>query len=264
MKRAYIDIPQGQMHYRYAGAGEPALLLHGSASHSGEFEAVGNLLARRFQVYAIDLLGFGASDRPPVEKGEAFGPRGEPVYSIRQHGATVLSFMDAMSIERAMIFGVSAGAAVAAVVAREKPERARRLVLAAPYMPGQSGDDRGEKDKYPLPEYQADGRHLLEYWRRINYGEAPQVNHHWLTGYCLAGDLCESLRWALAEAKDEPGFFDRPRVPALILRFGAGGNNGADDADGADAVTEWIDGAGLYGVKTHAEAIVDAILRRFA
>ena len=30
MKRAYTDIPEGQMHYRTEGEGEPIILLHGS------------------------------------------------------------------------------------------------------------------------------------------------------------------------------------------------------------------------------------------
>jgi len=28
MKRAFTDIPEGQMHYRVEGTGEPVLLLH--------------------------------------------------------------------------------------------------------------------------------------------------------------------------------------------------------------------------------------------
>ena len=37
MKRAYTDIPEGQMHYRIEGDGEPLLLLHASVSSSNEF-----------------------------------------------------------------------------------------------------------------------------------------------------------------------------------------------------------------------------------
>ena len=34
MKKAYADIPEGQMHYRYEGEGEPILLLHMAVASS--------------------------------------------------------------------------------------------------------------------------------------------------------------------------------------------------------------------------------------
>ena len=37
MKRAYADIPEGQMHYRMEGDGEPILLLHMAVGSSDEF-----------------------------------------------------------------------------------------------------------------------------------------------------------------------------------------------------------------------------------
>ena len=33
MKRAYADIPEGQIHYRFEGKGEPVLLLHSAVIH---------------------------------------------------------------------------------------------------------------------------------------------------------------------------------------------------------------------------------------
>ena len=40
MKRAYADIPEGQMHYRAEGEGEPVLLLHMAVGSSDEFTRV--------------------------------------------------------------------------------------------------------------------------------------------------------------------------------------------------------------------------------
>ncbi|MBU2644858.1 alpha/beta hydrolase, partial [bacterium] len=65
MKRAYADIPEGQMHYRHAGNGDPVVMIHMSGSSSDEFEEVGAFLAEHYSVYALDLLAFGSSDKPP-------------------------------------------------------------------------------------------------------------------------------------------------------------------------------------------------------
>jgi len=37
MKRAYADIPEGQIHYRIEGKGEPVLLLHAGVTSSLEY-----------------------------------------------------------------------------------------------------------------------------------------------------------------------------------------------------------------------------------
>ena len=59
LKRAYTDIPEGQMHYRFSGTGSNVIIfLHMSGSSSDEFELVGEKLAQSgFYVYAPDLLG---------------------------------------------------------------------------------------------------------------------------------------------------------------------------------------------------------------
>jgi len=55
MKRAYVDLPGGQLHYRYCGQGEPLILIHMSGSSSDEFEEIGGYLQDSFSVYALDL-----------------------------------------------------------------------------------------------------------------------------------------------------------------------------------------------------------------
>ena len=40
MKRAYLDLSRGQLHYRCAGSGTPVIMLHMSGSSSDEYEVV--------------------------------------------------------------------------------------------------------------------------------------------------------------------------------------------------------------------------------
>jgi pimeloyl-ACP methyl ester carboxylesterase len=59
---------QGDVHYTVRGRGMPLLLVHGvyAGASSFEYRRVFEPLSREFRVYALDLLGFGLSARPPV------------------------------------------------------------------------------------------------------------------------------------------------------------------------------------------------------
>ena len=58
----------GSVHYTVKGHGEPLLLIHGvyAGASPYEYRRVFELLAERYRVYAMDLLGFGRSARPAV------------------------------------------------------------------------------------------------------------------------------------------------------------------------------------------------------
>ena len=90
MKRAYADIPEGQMHYRVEGEGETILLLHMAVASSDEFTRVMHFLSRKYRAIALDFLGFGDSDPAPRE------------YRIIDHARTLIGFMDAMGIKKRM------------------------------------------------------------------------------------------------------------------------------------------------------------------
>jgi pimeloyl-ACP methyl ester carboxylesterase len=58
----------GDVFYTVKGSGAPLVLVHGiyAGASSYEYRKVFDLLARDFRVYALDLLGFGLSEKPPV------------------------------------------------------------------------------------------------------------------------------------------------------------------------------------------------------
>jgi pimeloyl-ACP methyl ester carboxylesterase len=69
MSSHYYKWHHGQVHYLKRGMGEPLVLIHNvypGASHE-EFERNIPELSRHFTVYALDLLGFGASDAPRMK-----------------------------------------------------------------------------------------------------------------------------------------------------------------------------------------------------
>jgi len=129
-----------QLHYQIWGdvqsdpTGAPIVLLHGFASSSLEFLRLAPLLAERRSVVAIDLLGFGFSERVP-EPGDYYRTDGQ--------AELVASVLDALGINRADVIGASYGGAVAGQLALNHPPRVRRLVLIDAQIYGQ-GNAGGE------------------------------------------------------------------------------------------------------------------------
>ncbi|CAI5476656.1 unnamed protein product [Closterium sp. Yama58-4] len=60
-----------RIHYAVAGCGKPVILVHGFGGSAGHFRNLIAHLADHHKVYAVDLLGFGDSDKP---RGIEYGP----------------------------------------------------------------------------------------------------------------------------------------------------------------------------------------------
>lgn len=115
-----VPVGPGAMHVeRYGYGGEPVVLLHGFATSAFLWREVGPMLAvRGMTAYAIDLFGYGESDRP---FDADFGIQAQAVY--------LDAAMTALQLPQANIAGVDIGAVVALRLAVDRPERARKVAL---------------------------------------------------------------------------------------------------------------------------------------
>jgi len=127
VERRWVDLDGARLHYQRAGAGTPVLLIHGLSASSRWWERNIAALAERFEVYVIDLFGFGRSRR-------------QQRFVLNEAAALLVHWMDALGIERAHIVGHSMGGFIAVQLAAGFPERVSRLVLvdAAVPLPRQS------------------------------------------------------------------------------------------------------------------------------
>jgi len=120
MRRGYVDVNFGQIHYREAGAGTPLILLHKTPASSTMYDRVVPRLADHFRTLAVDTPGFGMSDQLPERPGPSLVP----------YRDAMIQFMDGLEIDQAHLLGHSTGASIAVEIAAHHPDRVDRLVIA--------------------------------------------------------------------------------------------------------------------------------------
>ena len=117
-----VDTGVGTVTSLIAGHGpQHVLCLHGLGSNKASFFETVAALAPDYTVHAIDLPGFGSSDKPA---------RGR--YDAPWFANAALGYLDARGIERAHLIGNSMGGRVALEVGFQAPERVSSLSLLAP------------------------------------------------------------------------------------------------------------------------------------
>jgi pimeloyl-ACP methyl ester carboxylesterase len=118
-----VETKRGRLSTLEAGVGDPVIAIHGLGATKASLLPTVAALADRFRVIALDLPGFGDSDKP----------LGAP-YDARYFARAVVALLDELSLERAHLVGNSLGGRVALEVALHKPRRVGRLGLLAPSM----------------------------------------------------------------------------------------------------------------------------------
>lgn len=107
---------------RYGHGGQAVLLVHGFATCSFLWRNIGPSLAlANVTAFAIDLFGYGESDRPF-----------DGSYGITAQAEYLDRALTALRVSKATVVGLDLGAAVALRFAASAPERVEKLVLVNP------------------------------------------------------------------------------------------------------------------------------------
>jgi pimeloyl-ACP methyl ester carboxylesterase len=111
----------GRLSIVEAGTGPPIVALPGLGGTKISFLPTLADLADDYRVIAVDLPGFGDSDKPI----------GAP-YDAPWFADTIAALLDALELERAHVVGNSMGGRVGIELALREPDRVERLVLLSP------------------------------------------------------------------------------------------------------------------------------------
>jgi pimeloyl-ACP methyl ester carboxylesterase len=126
-----MNVPTGELvttgdfrtHYLVDGTGDPLILLHGGGAGADGWSNWRDclpLLAKRRRVFAVDMVGFGRSDKPDPERFD---------YGQQARNAQIVAFIETMDLRRVSVVGNSMGGATALGVAMRRPDLVANLVL---------------------------------------------------------------------------------------------------------------------------------------
>lgn len=180
LRRGFLDLDWGQLHYRTAAAapGAPLLLiLHQSPLSSRHYESVLPFLAPRVRPVAIDTPGFGCSDHLPED------------WTVEQYARVVWEVADAFGQRTAILFGRATGSVLALEAAVREPERSLGLVLHG--FPLYTPEERRDRLASFAEPFRIDraGDHLRWLWKRI-YDQYPDLDPRLAT--CFVEDYLAS------------------------------------------------------------------------
>jgi pimeloyl-ACP methyl ester carboxylesterase len=114
-----IIIENGLVHYEALGRGRPLIFIHGWLGSWRYWVSAMDDLSDGYRTYALDLWGFGDSDRR--KEG----------YSLTSYIALVQKFMDELGIWRAPLVGHALGGVVALHFAATHPERVEQVMAVS-------------------------------------------------------------------------------------------------------------------------------------
>lgn len=180
VRRGFVDIEEGQLHYRQAGEEKPdrlpLVMLHPSPGSSRMLLPLIQRFGKSRRVYAPDTLGNGDSSPPLVD------PKRDLSIFVDAH----LRGLDALGIERFDLYGSHTGGNIACEIAIRAPSRVHRLIvdgisvysdaerddMLANYAPGVTIDQSGAhihwiwnfvRDTYLFwPWYKRDTEHVRD------------------------------------------------------------------------------------------------------
>ncbi len=108
-----------KMNYKVLGAGRPILLLHGWGANSSSFTQIIASISLNFKVYALDLWGFGESEKP------------DPQATIYDYAEAVYRFIKAKIGEDVVLLGHSFGGRICLILGNRPLIRGVVLVDSA-------------------------------------------------------------------------------------------------------------------------------------
>jgi pimeloyl-ACP methyl ester carboxylesterase len=118
IENRFIQVGALNVHYMVKGVGPDLVLVHGIGANLVCWRFMIEELSKNYRVWALDLPGFGMSDKPS-----------DYSYGLKNQATTLLRFFDSVGIKQCMLVGNSMGAGISAQLAIMFPERLTGLVL---------------------------------------------------------------------------------------------------------------------------------------
>lgn len=134
-KGFYYNWKEGKVHYKVYGSGKPVLLIHSLTIGSSHREWLKNVseLSKRYKVYAIDLPGYGYSDKPKI------------TYTAFIYASLIKEFIEKEIGQKTSVVAANGSAMFAVIAAKLFPETIDSLLVISP---GGINDKMAENENF--------------------------------------------------------------------------------------------------------------------
>lgn len=119
----FVEVHGSRMHYVEEGDGEPILFVHGNPTSSYLWRNVLPHVAPVGRVIAMDLIGFGRSDRPDLD------------YTFQDHYRYVEGFIEALGLENVTLVIHDWGSVLGLEYARRHADNVRAVAMMEAIVP---------------------------------------------------------------------------------------------------------------------------------
>jgi triacylglycerol lipase len=181
------------------------MIIHGVGGHKEDWQGVAAALAATHKVYAIDMLGFGASSKTGDD------------LSMTVQASAVKALLDAEGLTSADIVGNSVGGWVAATFAATYPDSAHRLILidAAGFKAMFEGTPPVNFDPNDAAEMQA----LINITINSPIAQTPGLADKAFAAYVASGEKAISATWgkSLYVSTRLEDLLPKINAPTLVL-----------------------------------------------
>lgn len=137
-----VKVPGARLYTEIAGEGPPLLLVSGGGGDAGMYEDAVPPLAERFTVITFDRRG---NSRSPLVEPDAS-------LTVSRQAADVVAILDHYGIDRAFVFGNSAGAIITVELLIRHADRLRGAVVHEPPLVGVLPDGRDSPEQRAFDE----------------------------------------------------------------------------------------------------------------
>jgi pimeloyl-ACP methyl ester carboxylesterase len=152
-----VEIDGSLIHYETVGRGQPILFLHGWLGSWRYWMSTMEALSHKYRAYALDLWGFGASDKSQAR------------YRVPDYVTLVDKFVSKLGINNPLLVGHALGAVVVLEYAVCYPQRVEKMMVVS--LPLNSGCINrpllGFAHNFVLTR-------MMRWWQRIAYKDMQQ------------------------------------------------------------------------------------------
>ncbi len=221
IRRGFVDVDEGQIHYRACGAApNPVLVMvHGSPGGSRALVPLMKVLGRSFQIYAPDTLGNADSSPATADNVD-----------IPYLAGGLLRALDGLGLDEVFLWGSHTGGNIALEASIAQPKRVKKLVLdgvglypddereglVRNHAPAITPDGEGSQFNWAW-HFVRDGHLFWPWWRRegerargVGLPEPDELHDQVM-------DVLKSIRTYHHSYRAALGFEKRSRLPLISV-----------------------------------------------